>query len=179
MLMIFLRICSTHSNTDMNTSSISETLTVIQAIQLIIAPAVMINACGLLLLGVSNKFSVLINRIRQLNEEKRQFSMDEHIDFSPLEMQRIESIGVQLRELLVRGKLLRNSLVSYFTEIGIFVLTSVLIGVDYFSLAINLRLSILYVFLSGLLMLFAGVIFGTFDIFLAYKIMKYEVEVDY
>ncbi|MEK7262986.1 MAG: DUF2721 domain-containing protein [Bacteroidota bacterium] len=163
----------------MNPSNLTETLSVIQAIQLIIAPAVMINACGLLLLGVSNKFSMLINRIRQLNEEKRHFTMDEHSDFSPLELQRVESIGVQLRELLLRGKFLRNSLVAYFSAIGIFVITSVLIGVDYFSVAINLRMSILYVFLSGLILLFAGVIFGTLDIFLAYKIMKYEVDVDY
>jgi len=44
---------------------------IIQVIQLILAPAVMINACGLLLLATSNKYSSVLNTIRRLNEEKR------------------------------------------------------------------------------------------------------------
>ena len=40
-------------------------------IQLMLAPAVMISACGLLLLGITNKHTSITNRIRLLNEEKR------------------------------------------------------------------------------------------------------------
>jgi len=36
----------------MNNPNLSENLSVIQAIQLILAPGVMISACGLLLLGI-------------------------------------------------------------------------------------------------------------------------------
>jgi len=45
--------------------------TFLKAIQLMLAPAVMISACGLLLLGINNKHSSITNRIRLLNEERR------------------------------------------------------------------------------------------------------------
>ena len=48
-------------------------LTLIQLIQFMLAPAVMISACGLLLLGINNKYSLVVNRIRLLNEERRKF----------------------------------------------------------------------------------------------------------
>jgi hypothetical protein len=42
--------------------------TAIEAIQAILAPALGISAVGLLLLGLYNRYSNIINRIRSLNE---------------------------------------------------------------------------------------------------------------
>ncbi len=42
-------------------------------IQIMLAPGLMISACGLLLLGMNNKYSLVVNRIRLLNEERRKF----------------------------------------------------------------------------------------------------------
>ncbi|MBK8662785.1 MAG: DUF2721 domain-containing protein [Ignavibacteriales bacterium] len=39
-------------------------------IQAMLAPGIMISACGLLILGMNNKYSLVVNRIRTLNEEK-------------------------------------------------------------------------------------------------------------
>ena len=50
-------------------NGIESGISVIQIIQLILAPAVMINACGLLLLATSSKYSSVLNRIRLLNDE--------------------------------------------------------------------------------------------------------------
>ena len=44
---------------------------IVQIIQLMLAPGLMISACGLLLLGMNNKYSLIVNRIRLLNEERR------------------------------------------------------------------------------------------------------------
>jgi len=44
---------------------------IVEVIQLMLAPGLMISACGLLLLGVNNKYSLVVNRIRLLNDEKR------------------------------------------------------------------------------------------------------------
>ncbi len=44
---------------------------IVQLIQGMLAPGLMISACGLLLLGMNNKYSLVVNRIRLLNEEKR------------------------------------------------------------------------------------------------------------
>lgn len=157
----------------------SETLSVTQAIQLILAPAVMINACGLLLLGISNKFTSVLNRIRLLTEEKRTLmrrATDREL--LPLENQRIESIARQLDGLLERARLVRNAVSCYFTSVGVFVVTSLLIGVDFFFQVRGLRYVIIGMFLIGMLTVFVGVIFGVKDTFKGFAIVKFEVAVD-
>ncbi len=44
---------------------------IVEVTQLKLAPGLMISACGLLLLGMNNKYSIVVNRIRVLNDEKR------------------------------------------------------------------------------------------------------------
>ncbi|HEX9739900.1 MAG TPA: DUF2721 domain-containing protein [Ignavibacteriaceae bacterium] len=48
----------------------NESFSITEVIQLMLAPGIMISACGLLLLGMNNKYSLVVNRIRILNEEK-------------------------------------------------------------------------------------------------------------
>jgi len=159
--------------------NISENLSVIQAIQLILAPGVMISACGLLLLGISNKFTSVLNRIRALTEEKRKmiFNASER-DFFPAEIRRIESITRQVAGLLNRARLIRNSVFCYLCAVGLFVVTSLLIGADYFMTLLQLRYLILGTFLSGMIVVFVGVIFGVLDTMKGFNIVKFEVQVD-
>ena len=44
---------------------------IVQEIQYVLSPAVMVSSSALLLLGLQNKFSSLANRFRALNQEKR------------------------------------------------------------------------------------------------------------
>jgi hypothetical protein len=159
--------------------NLSENLSVIQAIQLILAPGVMISACGLLLLGINNKFTSVLNRIRTLTEEKRKivFNAAER-DFLPAEIQRIESITRQVAGLLSRAKLIRNSIFCYLCAVGLFVTTSLLIGADYFVPMIQFRYLILGMFLGGMVVVFVGVVFGVRDTLKGYNIVKFEVQVD-
>ncbi|MBK6682755.1 MAG: DUF2721 domain-containing protein [Ignavibacteriales bacterium] len=39
-------------------------------IQAMLAPGIMISACGLLILGMNNKYSLVVNRIRTPNEKR-------------------------------------------------------------------------------------------------------------
>jgi hypothetical protein len=157
---------------------LQEKLSVIQAIQLILAPGVMISACGLLLLSISNKFTSVLNRIRALTEEKRKIAAyisDRHL--TPPENRRLESISRQVRGLLIRAKIIRNSIFCYLMAIGLFVITSLLIGIDYFIPNVQLRYFILGSFLVGMVIVFCGVILGVLDIMRAFKIVEFEVEV--
>ena len=157
----------------------SEHLSVIQAIQLILAPGVMINACGLLLLGINNKFSSVLNRIRALTEEKRKLILNAaDRDFYPAENQRIVSIARQVAGLLYRARVVRNAIFCYLAAVGLFVGTSLLIGLDYFLPALQLRYLILGSFLSGMVIVFLGVIFGVLDAMKGFNIVKFEVQVD-
>jgi hypothetical protein len=156
-----------------------EALSVIQVIQLMLAPAVMINACGLLLLGISNKFSAVVGRVRLLNEEKRKlFSRASERDYTTVENQRLESIARQLDRLLRRARMVRNSLVCYSSAVALFVLTSLLIGMNYFLPLFNLRAVIIGLFMFGLVIFFLGVIFAAFDALKGYDIVKYDVVAD-
>jgi hypothetical protein len=159
--------------------NLSENLAVIQVIQLILAPGVMINACGLLLLGISNKFTSVLNRIRALAEEKRKLILNAtEREFYPIENQRIESIARQLSGLLKRARLIRNAVFCYLLAVGLFVATSLCIGIEYFASALQLRYLILGAFLLGMIVVFVGVIFGVLDTMKGYNIVKFEVQVD-
>jgi hypothetical protein len=159
--------------------NLSENVSVIQVIQLILAPGVMINACGLLLLGISAKFTSVLNRIRALTEEKRKLILHAaDRDFHPIENQRIESITRQLKGLLNRAQLIRNAVFCYLTAVGLFVATSLFIGFDFFLPTVQLRYFILGAFLAGMIVVFVGVIFGVLDTTKGYGIVKFEVQVD-
>jgi len=160
-------------------SNLSESSSVIQVIQLILAPGVMISACGLLLLGISNKFTSVLNRIRALTEEKRRLIINtSQREFSPMERHRMESVARQVADLLSRARLIRNSVFCYLLAIGLFVATSLCIGIDYFVLVPQLRYMILGAFLLGMIFVFIGVGFGVLDTFKGYRIVKFEVQVD-
>ena len=158
---------------------LSGNLSVIQAIQLILAPGVMISACGLLLLGINNKFTSVLNRIRILTEERRKMILNAaDRNFHPAENQRIESIARQVAGLLDRARLIRNSIFCYLCAVGLFVTTSLFIGADYFAPSILLRYFILGMFLGGMMVVFVGVSFGVFDTLKGFNIVKFEVQVD-
>ena len=154
-------------------------LSVIQAIQLILAPAVMINACGLLLLGISNRYSMILTRVRALNEEKRRIAVrlgEKHS--TPEEAVRVESLVRQIERLLVRARYARNAVLSYLVGVGTFVLTSLLIGADFFSGVLELRIVIMSVFLAGIMAMMAGVVYAIMDTLKAYDVIRYDVLVD-
>ena len=157
----------------------SENLSVIQAIQLILAPGVMISACGLLLLGINNKFTSVLNRIRILTEEKRKIIHNAaEREILTHEIQRSESITRQVAGLLVRAQLIRNSVFCYLCAVGLFVITSLLIGADYFVPMLQLHYLILGTFLGGMVVVFVGVIFGVLDTTKGFNIVKFEVQVE-
>ncbi|MDX9924364.1 MAG: DUF2721 domain-containing protein [Ignavibacteriaceae bacterium] len=152
-------------------------LTAVQLIQLILAPAVMINACGLLLLGINNKYSLVVNRIRLLNEEKRRLFMK--VGERPIttdENVRLESIAIQIKALVYRVKLVRNTVLCYTMGVAMFVFTSLLLGASYF-VSMDLNIVIVSSFLIGMSLVLVGVVFAGFETYKGYEIIAYEVKV--
>jgi len=151
-------------------------LDAVSIIQLMLAPAIMISACGLLLLGMNNRYSLVVNRIRLLNEEKRRLLLkvgerpattDDNI--------RLESIAKQISFMVYRVKLVRNSVLSYATAVGLFVLTSLLLGISSVLPIFKLNYFIIITFLLGMLSVLLGVIFAGFETKKGYDIIKFEV----
>jgi ribose/xylose/arabinose/galactoside ABC-type transport system permease subunit len=150
---------------------------IVQIIQLMLAPGLMISACGLLLLGMNNKYSLVVNRIRLLNEERRKaLRKIDDPEFSSRENIRIESISQQLQILTYRVKLVRNAVLSYTIAVALFVITSLLIGFGYLLDITRLNSFITTLFLLGMISVLCGAIFAAYETYKGYEIVKYELD---
>ena len=153
------------------------TVTAIQAIQAILAPAVGISAVGLLLLGLSNRYSTIINRIRLLNDEKRKFlrQLGEKGELSYTDNVRHMSISKQTQQLLARSRLARNAILSMQSAVALFVLSSVTIALNLFISADSFRIVPLLVFVVGMLCVLIGILFAATEVHRSFKIVLIEV----
>jgi len=152
---------------------------VVELIQAMLAPGIMISACGLLLLGMNNKYSLVVGRIRLLNEEKRRFY--KHVSERELafdEEVRLKSIATQLQELYLRVKLVRNAVLCYSSAVGIFVITSIIIGVTAFVQSTPVFLAGFTAFCMGMLLVLAGVYFAAKETIKGYQIVGFEIKAD-
>jgi hypothetical protein len=153
---------------------------IVEIIQLMLAPGIMISACGLLLLGMNNKYSLVVNRIRLLNEERRGVvrKTSEVEDFDYQETQRLESISMQISSLVFRVKLVRNAVLAYTTAVALFVITSLLIGFGFLLEITRLNSFITILFLLGMISVFCGVVFAAYETFKGYEIVNFEVKAE-
>ncbi len=151
----------------------------VEIIQLMLAPGIMISACGLLLLGMNNKYSLVVNRIRLLNDERRKIvhKLDDK-DFSYHENVRLASISKQLDALIYRVKLVKNAVLSYTIAVALFVLTSLLIGAEEILNISRLSYVITLLFSLGMIAVLSGVIFAAYETVKGYEIVSFEVLAD-
>lgn len=152
---------------------------IVELIQLMLAPGIMISACGLLLLGMNNKYSIVVGRIRTLNEEKRKLAdLSDQKDFSYRQNVRMESIHRQLNLLLNRVRLVRNAVLSYTIAIGFFILTSLLIGLSFSGVIFIIDNLITISFLIGMTSVFSGITFAAIETMRGYEIIQLEIKID-
>jgi hypothetical protein len=152
---------------------------IVEVIQLMLAPGIMISACGLLLLGMNNKYSLVVNRTRLLNEERRRIlNKAGGRDLTYEESLRLESISIQLRRLIERVRLVRNAVLGYTTAVALFVLTSLFIGAQYLLGLSTLNYAITILFLLGMLSVLAGIIYAAYETRKGFEIIQFEVKID-
>jgi hypothetical protein len=152
---------------------------IVEIIQLMLAPGIMISACGLLLLGMNNKYSLVVNRIRLLNEERRKaVHKSDDKDFNYQENLRLESISMQITKLVYRVKLVRNAVLCYTAAVALFVLTSLAIGFGFLLDLTKLNSFITILFLLGMISVLCGIIFAAYETYKGYEIVNFEVKID-
>ena len=146
---------------------------IVQLIQGMLAPGLMISACGLLLLGMNNKYSLVVNRIRLLNEEKRKIF---HLETSEdSESSRLSNIELQISHLIERISLVRNAVFSYSMAVALFIVSSVLIGVTLNTRTPAFDWLIVAFFYAGMFAVFVGIIFAAIEVWKGYRIVKIEI----
>lgn len=144
---------------------------IIQIIQTMLVPGVMVSACALLLLGMNNKYSSIINRIRLLKDEDRRLA---GLDAGRPPCERRENIAVQLPLLMARLKLIRNTVTAYSIGIILFIFSSFFIGLQSVSQSRAVQAGVVGFFIAGMVSVLAGAISNAIDARQAFTVVKLE-----
>ena len=107
---------------------LSSSLTVLTAM---ITPAVLISASGTMILSTSTRLGRVVDRVRSLSDRFQQLA-DSGSTAEFFEEQRA-MLYDQLDKLTSRSRLLQRALTTFYLAVGVFVATSVAIGVVAFS----------------------------------------------
>lgn len=146
-----------------------------QVIQAILAPAVLVSASALFLLGLNARYVALLTRIRALASEKRKL-LESTVAAIPDGERRLLSIEQQIRLLLRSIRYLNSAILCQVSASLFFVLTSCAIGLNFLlPLPVVLHSSI-YLFVMGLLLILTGIFFLGADIFNAYPVIWIDVD---
>src|SRR5688500_12565405 len=90
-----------------------------------ITPAVLISACGSMILSTSSRLGRVVDRVRALSEKLEELAARQSEDTK----ERQVVIYDQLDKLTSRARILQRSMVAFYLATGLFVATSVAIGV--------------------------------------------------
>ena len=90
-----------------------------------ITPAVLISACGSMILSTSSRLGRVVDRVRALSDKLEELAQKRAEDTK----ERQGVIFAQLDKLTSRARILQRSMVAFYLATGMFVATSVAIGV--------------------------------------------------
>ena len=116
-----------------------------------ITPAVLISACGTLIFSTSTRLARIVDRVRALTQLMEQLFAGEVRDFPE---QRRQQVDLQLGMYAERAHLVQRSLTAFYVALGIFVATTMAIGVQAFVPRLSFLPSLLGI--AGILELFRG-----------------------
>ena len=92
-----------------------------------LTPAVLISACGALILSTSMRLGRVVDRVRALSDSFEELAhTDAHVD---LREERQVLLFDLLDKLTSRARLLGRSITAFYVTLGVFVATSVTLGV--------------------------------------------------
>jgi Protein of unknown function (DUF2721) len=96
-----------------------------------ITPAVLISACGSMILSTSTRLGRVVDRVRVLSD--RMETMPERTGSGATVTERQALIFKQLDKLTSRARILQRCMVTFYLSLGMFVATSVAIGLVPFT----------------------------------------------
>jgi hypothetical protein len=144
---------------------------IVQEIQFVLAPAVMISSSALLLLGFQTKFSNLASRFRALNHEMRELAKIPQRE--PWQEKRHENLTHQTAHLFRRATHVKNAILCAYGAIILFLCTSVLLFLNIRSV-ISLSPWIVVTFMAGLLFELAAGVVMVIEVALAFEVIRIE-----
>lgn len=144
-----------------------------ELIHSMLVPGIMIVASSILLFSTNSRYSLVVDRIRILKEERGRNMVLENE--SGKSMKKIDQIELQISHLMHRISMVRITIVSYSAALLFFAVSGILLGIrtgfevnGYFWVAISF-------FFAGLLGIVNGVVFSVIEVFKGYRIVHIEI----
>ena len=146
---------------------------IVQLIPGMLAPGIMIIASALLLLSINSKYSTIVNRIRQLKEEKRKLYEKQGVNDT--ESNRVSNIELQISHLIHRISMVKFAVFGYSGAITMFIISAILIGIK-----TNVEINAFYwvilgFFYAGLSLIITGIVFAAIEVGKGYRIVRIEI----
>lgn len=111
--------------------------TAFQILAAMITPAVLISACGTLVFSTSNRLSRVVDRVRSLADQIERMATPPDRELMSIEILKKDLFLDQLSRLSRRVLLLRSAMTSFYLAIGLFVTTSIAVGLVAITQASN------------------------------------------
>ncbi len=151
-----------------------DTSSAIAVLTAMITPAVLISACGSMILSTSIRLGRVVDRVRALSD--RWEEMTGKGNDREVLRERQEVIFDQLDKLTSRARILQRSMVAFYLALGIFVATSVAIGLVALKSHPRYNLAPIILGLLGACCLFYGSILLIFEARLALSTIHLEMD---
>lgn len=139
-----------------------------------ITPAVLISACGSMILSTSSRLGRVVDRVRSLSDKLDSMAERNEHDEAAIERQKV--IFEQLDKLTSRARLLQRCMVTFYMSAGMFVATSVAIGIIPFTGNARYNFIPVAIGLTGACFLFYGSVLLIFEARLALGTIHSEMD---
>ena len=144
-----------------------------QMVQSMLVPGILIIASAILLFSTNSRYTMVVERIRMLKEERA--SLRNHEGKGKYASKMLDRIEIQLSHLIIRISLVRITIASYSAAVLFFVVSCVLLGAKSNVEITNYYwVTIAFIF-GGLLGIINGVVFSVIEVFKAYRIIRIEI----
>src|SRR6478609_7689076 len=151
-----------------------DTTAAIAVLTAMITPAVLISACGSMILSTSSRLGRVVDRVRGLSDRLEHMSAG--ADGSQSSMERQASIFQQLDKLTSRARILQRCMVTFYLSLGMFVATTVAIGVAAFTSNPHYNYIPVVLGIAGACFLFYGSVLLIFEARLALSTIHGEMD---
>ncbi len=138
-----------------------------QLIVQMVSPAVMVSACGLMLLGLGNKYARVIDRIRAFAAEARSLKKLGS-GAGTVDIERLHVLELQTPDLIRRGRLVRNAVLLFYAAIILFVACA-------FVLPLTQSWLPLALFCAGMASVLLGTSFAWSETLLSFRLINLEI----
>jgi hypothetical protein len=139
-----------------------------------ITPAVLISACGSMILSTSTRLGRVVDRVRQLSDKLEEMNEEKQAGDDLTQRQGV--IFQQLDKLTSRARILQRCMVVFYLSLGSFVATSVAIGIVGFAHNQNYNVVPVAAGILGACFLFYGSVLLIFEARLALSTIHHEMD---